>query len=562
MKPQINRTDPGLEMEAEKILLGLILKSGSIPTDLSISHFTGQNKEVFKAIEKISKETIPDILNVSMMLKKENPDNSLIAYVTSLSSTEAVVSQIDYYMDMVIKNSNDRQIKELFEHGAVGKLSAEEVFSKASEINNSYKKPNQLNKIYTAQELAAAQYTENEWIADNCISTGLTIISGTQKIGKSWLALNLCVSVSSGGYFLGKIKANKTGVLYLALEDNNKRLTKRLNKVIQGDKELLNSIELNIANKFSGYVKALRDYLEQYKNIRLVIIDTLIKFVQSAEKDTVKDIRDYSQTTKALTALKDIADDLNIAIVVIHHARKGSNKATETDDPFDDTLGSTGLNATPDTTMMFKRKSRTEAEAELNITGRDIEDLNYILDFDRDLGSWSLKGDKKELQDSAARQEIYDYIKENPGQKPKEIHSGMKQEGATRTDGALKVLLGRMLKDNSLVNNKGHYSVNQYTEYTQYTVFTGEQAEKPIKNPEKQPDLDLQPEYNHEIAKDILSYIEKNQHANIDDETLTQAINGEYKDIIRAKNELIKGGYIFEMNGCYKYKQPDLAQGA
>jgi predicted ATP-dependent serine protease len=48
-------------------------------------------------------------------------------------------------------------------------------------------------------------------IVEGLISKGLTILGGSPKIGKSWLALDLAISVANGSPFLGK-SVQKTGL--------------------------------------------------------------------------------------------------------------------------------------------------------------------------------------------------------------------------------------------------------------------------------------------------------------------------------------------------------------
>ncbi|MCL2293795.1 MAG: AAA family ATPase [Spirochaetes bacterium] len=546
-KPRTN--DPGFN-EAEKILLGVILSGGIIPNDLSIAHFYNpDHKKIFETIKKVNEEIKPDIHNVSMALRKEG-SGTLIPYITNLTSIHALPSQADWYANTVVGNSRELQIKELFLKCTEGKLNADETLKEVEKVNTYYKKPNQINKFYTGLEIINTVDSVNEWIVNSLIAIGLTVISGASKIGKSWLALGLWLAVQNGNIFLGKYETNKTGVLYLSLEDNNKRLKKRLSKTTQGNNELLQPGSF-INTRFTGGVSELRSFLEQNPGIRLVIIDTLIKFAQ------IKDIGDYSQTTKALTDLKDIADDLNIAVVVIHHTKKGSSKTTGDDDPVEDTLGSTGINATADTIMILKKKLRTEAEAELYVTGRDTEDSSCILAFDRDLGSWTYKGDKAEIQTSDAKQEIYDYVKDHEGQTPKEIYEGMKREGAKRGYTGVKNLLSKMLNDESLINNAGRYYINQRHQTSEIPIFTGVQAEKSPENTEKQGNLDLQTEhdknYNFEVTKNLLAFITDNKHGNNDIALLTQQVNGFDYEIIAGLNALKAGGHIYKTtDGYYK----------
>ena len=56
-------------------------------------------------------------------------------------------------------------------------------------------------------------FAPHPMIVEDLIAQGLTILGGTPKIGKSWLALDLALSVAKGVPFLGK-PVHKTGVLY------------------------------------------------------------------------------------------------------------------------------------------------------------------------------------------------------------------------------------------------------------------------------------------------------------------------------------------------------------
>ena len=80
------------------------------------------------------------------------------------------------------------------------------------------------------KELLIKQFPAENWLIDGLITTGLTVLTGASKIGKSWAALQLVTAIDQGGYFLGKLKAEKCDCLYLALEDTEKRIQKRLKK--------------------------------------------------------------------------------------------------------------------------------------------------------------------------------------------------------------------------------------------------------------------------------------------------------------------------------------------
>jgi RecA-family ATPase len=226
-------------------------------------------------------------------------------------------------------------------------------------------------------DLLKKDFPPDTWYVENLIVSGLTVLTGASKMGKSWNALQLVTALDQGGYYMGTLKASQCDVLYFALEDTPKRIQRRLLK--QGITKGFNGSRLETIR---CTVSALRSYIKANPQFRVVIIDTLQKML------AMNDLNDYSQTVDGLSALKAIADDLDLAIVVIHHNRKGGNDDT---DHMESALGSTGINATADCTLTMRRKRGTR-EATLSVTGRDVEDVSYSLSWDREICTWTVSG--------------------------------------------------------------------------------------------------------------------------------------------------------------------------
>src|SRR4051794_20399267 len=81
--------------------------------------------------------------------------------------------------------------------------------------------------LLTASALMQMHLPPVRYILEGYIAEGLTILAGRPKLGKSWLALDIGIAVAMGGYSLN-IKAEQGDCLYLALEDNRRRMQKRL----------------------------------------------------------------------------------------------------------------------------------------------------------------------------------------------------------------------------------------------------------------------------------------------------------------------------------------------
>ena len=222
--------------------------------------------------------------------------------------------------------------------------------------------------MYSCAYIMDTQLKANPYIVEHLLYPGLYILAGAPKIGKSWLALDLCLSVAEGEPFL-KHETHRGQVLYLALEDNLLRLQNRLYEFTE---EPAKGLQFSTLAKTigSGLEQQLEDAKRRLPDLRLIVIDTLQKVRRTVD---VKYGSDYSE----LGALKSVADRLGIAILLIHHTRKEHDS-----DPFNMISGTTGLNGCADGSFVLTREKRSENAGTLHCTGRDIESTELSLRFE------------------------------------------------------------------------------------------------------------------------------------------------------------------------------------
>jgi hypothetical protein len=250
----------------------------------------------------------------------------------------------------------------------------------------------------TADTLLATDIPAPRFVVEGLVPHGLTVLAGPPKIGKSWLALALGLSVATGAKVFGKYNSTAAEALYLALEDNPARLKSRLQRLkAQGAGQLHLFTEWPRVEE-DGLL-ALDRWLAEHPHCRLAIIDTLARMRPTRSERSDLYFHDYDATA----ALKRIADTRNVALVLVHHLRKAG--AT---DPFDRISGSTGITGAADTNIVLTR-ARTSADAELAITGRDITEQSLALRFDA--GVWSALGEAGAYRMSQERQQIADAIR-------------------------------------------------------------------------------------------------------------------------------------------------------
>jgi len=83
--------------------------------------------------------------------------------------------------------------------------------------NKADAKPSWRDNCYSAAELRRRTFPPVAFCVPDLIPEGLTLIAGKPKIGKSWLALDVCIGVALGRFCLGERKPTQGSVLYAAM---------------------------------------------------------------------------------------------------------------------------------------------------------------------------------------------------------------------------------------------------------------------------------------------------------------------------------------------------------
>jgi len=185
----------------------------------------------------------------------------------------------------------------------------------------------------SAAELMEMTIEPMEFVVREILAPGLSMLGGAPKCGKSWFVLDLCVHVATGEPFLG-FPVTKGSAWYISLEDTKEDLYWRLDAIT--DKELpnlfLSTEDDPIGNLEDGLEKHLNNFIEQHKDMKLIVIDTF-QLARGTNRESNYP-NDYADTQK----LKKIADKHKVAILLVHHLRKMHDP-----DPVNMLSGSTGL---------------------------------------------------------------------------------------------------------------------------------------------------------------------------------------------------------------------------
>ena len=235
-----------------------------------------------------------------------------------------------------------------------------------------------------------------EWIVANLLPSGLILLGGKSKAGKSWFALNLCLAISEGHLAFGSLSCQPQKVLYLTLEDHERRVQYRVKKLLNNCKV---SKKFLYATEWSRFAMPSKDYkgddgyselrktLIEHSDIKLVVIDTWQKIRPS--KRGYRD--DYESDYAHLSQIQELAQQHNCAIMLVHHARKDNENAAKQDS----LLGSTAIAGAADLIWILERK-HNGSEGLLTPSGRDIQDESPIA-FNFDNGNWRYLGPKSDI---------------------------------------------------------------------------------------------------------------------------------------------------------------------
>lgn len=309
----------------------------------------------------------------------------------------------------------------------------------------------------TASALMGMTFEPIKYVVPGYIAEGLSLFAGAPKIGKSWMMMELALAVAAGGEALGGVECEQGDVLYLALEDNLRRLQKRLRHMNVKEVPEALTFMTQWPDLDHGCLAEVERWLQDTPTARMVIIDVFAKIKGSARAERPQYEVDYA----AASGLQKLAGDYGVAVIVVHHTRKA-----DADDPFDTVSGTLGLPGAADTTLVLKRDPGGQHPI-LYGRGRDIEEFKSAMVFDKESGRWSVVGDAAEIAKTSERQEILDALKE--AGEPMTATALSEVLGKNRS--TTSHLLSRMVREGKVERGeKNRYSpVSPITPYTAYT---------------------------------------------------------------------------------------------
>lgn len=241
-------------------------------------------------------------------------------------------------------------------------------------------------KTVTMQELYQDIYSKKPPVIEGLLYQGTYLFVGSPKIGKSFFMAQLAYHVSTGTP-LWDYPVKKGTVLYLALEDDYRRLQERMYRMFGTDSA--ENLYFSVSSKplGNGLTDQLSGFIREHPDTTLVIIDTLQK-IREVDSDSYSYAKDY----EIINQLKQFSDSWGICLLLVHHTRKQKSS-----DNFDMISGTNGLLGCADGAFMLYKETRTSNKATLEISGRDQQDQKIHLIRDEEKLCWNFEKTETEL---------------------------------------------------------------------------------------------------------------------------------------------------------------------
>lgn len=233
--------------------------------------------------------------------------------------------------------------------------------------------------VVDVSELQDKTLPPMKWLIDDLLPVGgVVMLSAKPKMGKSFLAIQLALTVASGGEFLG-FQAQKHEVLYIDLETSQRSMKNRISMMTADAPKglyLMTPQEVfefgNIGNGFESQV----DYfLESHKGVKLVIVDTYGLIQGSRPSQYV-----YRQEYAEISHLNSWARKKGFTLVLIHHQNKQDDYAN----PVQGISGSTGITGGLQAYYILSKRDYTDKMTKLTIGGKEIMERDIFIQPESD----------------------------------------------------------------------------------------------------------------------------------------------------------------------------------
>ncbi len=200
-------------------------------------------------------------------------------------------------------------------------------------VNNFDELDNEVQEIFearapraVARKLSDIQLEEVTWMWPNFLADRkITIVDGMPGVGKSTLTSEIASRVTTGQAFPNGEPREPRDVVFIAVEDGVADTIKPRVAAAGGNEQHAHSIHIEqdgneITPDLERHLGCIRETILEIGNVGLLIIDPIMALLgNSVDSYRDQDVR------KVTTPLARLAEELNLAILIVRHPNKGSS---------------------------------------------------------------------------------------------------------------------------------------------------------------------------------------------------------------------------------------------
>ncbi len=305
-----------------------------------------------------------------------------------------------------------------------------------------------------------------EWLIKDLIPKGMTIFGGKSKTGKSYLITNIVSALAQRRWMFEEDSATayhgpQGEILYLALEDSERRIQKRL-RDIDPDPDLAAlkrylQIRIKWPMLYPSGIIAIREWAAAQKNPVLVVIDVIAKVWNKSAKTSGGGL--YAEEYSMFGPLADLARDCNMSVIVVTHTTKSKES-----DVFDEILGGAGTAGPADSLMVLSKVTGVgnKKKRMLAIRGKDIDDTHLQFIVEQEGAQWTCEGESDEVRMTEERESVYNYLNLKGATSYMDIQQAAKDGSIEVSPRSINTILRKMVGDGTLEQTKkyGPYDIS------------------------------------------------------------------------------------------------------
>lgn len=244
------------------------------------------------------------------------------------------------------------------------------------------------------------------WFGPDFLTPGLGLLTADPKFGKTWMGIDLVLTMAMGGKFLG-MTIEQGDALFIGLENTTEENSERAQALwkarhLERSPENLwmyskEDFDANFLG--AGDIVPLKRWIQSASKPQMIVIDTLALFVSGVGGS-------YMQDNQALHQLRFFAKQHQIMLMFIHHNNKTGKGIRAAN-------GSQALTGNADVILVGNKPNEFASRATLSIMGNAIQKPRQLnMDFNSENLAWQLIDLERDVAQNASRQALLEIMRD------------------------------------------------------------------------------------------------------------------------------------------------------